>query len=180
MGTTTKITEGQSQALMLAYSDQYILYGCADEFDGTSPASLRAVLRKGWVRPVDMDDPEDELEITEAGRVALGVPGVLKAPPKRMKTAMVRALGHFLTPAANLRSPDAIFPPAKLSGAVWANDEQRADFSEALLLVDMDAAGLTGFEELDWSCAARLVTELGFPCTVSCMRHIQAFWPDED
>jgi len=180
MGTTAKITEAQSQALRLAYSDQHILYGYADEFDGVSPASLRAVVRKGWVGPLDPEDPEDELELTEAGRQVLGLPAVLKAPPKRMKTALVRALGHFLAPDANLRKPDAIFPPSEIPAVVWVNDEQRADFSEALLLVDVDEAGLSGFDEVDWSCAARLVSELGFPCYVDRTRHIQAFWPDED
>jgi len=180
MGSTGRITEAQSQILKLAYSDQHILYGFADEFDGISPASLRAVLRKGWVRPVDPDDPEDELELTTAGREALGLPGVLKAPPKRMKTALVRALAHFLTPDANLKKPDAIFPPKELPAVVWVDDEQQADFSEALLLVDIDEAAMAGFEDVDWSCAARLVSELGFPCYASRTRHIQAFWPDED
>lgn len=180
MGSTTKMTEAQSHILRLAYSDQYTLYGYSDEFSGISPASLRAVLRKGWVAPVDPEDPEDELGLTESGCQALGLPGVLKAPPKRMKTALVRALGHFLAPDANLRKPEAIFPPAKIPAVVWVNDEQRADFSEALLLVDMDEAGLSGFDEVDWSCAARLVTQLGFPCAVSRTRHIQAFWPDDD
>ena len=69
-------------------------------------------------RPVDPDDPEDELELTTAGREALGLPGVLKAPPKRMKTALVRALAHFLTPDANLKKPDAIFPPKELPAVV--------------------------------------------------------------
>lgn len=180
MGSTTKVTEAQSQILRLAYSDQHILYGFADEFDDISPASLRAVLRKGWVSPVDPDDPDDELELTGAGREALGLPAALKAPPKRMKTALVRALSHFLAADANLRKPDAIFPPKELPAVIWVDDEQQADFSEALLLVDMDEAAMTGFEDVDWACAARLVTELGFPCYASRTRHIQAFWPDED
>ena len=48
------------------------------------------------------------------------------------------------------------------------------------MLVDIDEAAMAGFEDVDWSCAARLVSELGFPCYASRTRHIQAFWPDED
>ena len=59
---------------------------------------------------------------------------------------------------------------------------EKADFSDALLVVDMCQANLAdlGDDELPWACAATLVSELGFPCYVSRTRYVQAFWPDED
>ena len=180
MPKRTELTESQSHIVRMAYSDDYVLYGGSDDFDGVSPASLRSVLKRGWVAPVDPDDPDDELELTEAGRSALGIPAALKAPPKRFKTAVLRALDHFMGPESATRQPGAVFRPECLPGTVWVNDEQKADFSEALLLVDMDEADLNGFDQVDWSCAARLVSEMGFPCYVTNQRYIQAFWPEEE
>ena len=73
-----------------------------------------------------------------------------------------------------------MFEPEDLPGAVWVNDDQQADFSEALWLVDTGESDLIGFDDVDWACVARLVSELGFPCYTSSTRYIQAFWPEDE
>lgn len=172
-------TSSQETALRMAYSCDHILSGYSDEFGGVARSTLRSIRQRRWVEPADPEEPEDELVLTKDGRKALGLAGALLRPPKRMRTALIRAVGHFLDEGAPLRDRSAIFPPRRLSSAVWVNDEQCADFGEALLLVDMDEADLSGFEEVDWCCVARLVSELGFPCHVTRTRYIQAFWPEE-
>ena len=173
-------TDRQRHALMLAYSEHHVLYGYGDEFTGVSPNTTRSLLARGWVVPIDPDDIDDELVITRTGKRVLGLTGVFLRKPKRMKTAVVRAVGYFVYPEPKLRA--ATFRPEKLNSTVWVNDEQKADFSDALLVVDMSQADLVGLadDELSWACAATLVSELGFPCYVSRTRYVQAFWPDED
>ena len=177
--TQVRPTFAQDHALRLAYSDAYVLYDFSDELDGVSASTLRSIKRRGWVE-VDPNDPDgDTLCLTTGGRTALGLQGGLLRKPKRVRTALYKAIEHFLTEKSSVRHQGAVFRPKDLSAAVWVNDEQRADFGDALLLVHLDEADLLDFEALDWSCVARLVSELGFPCYTSKTRYIQAFWPDE-
>ena len=97
--------------------------------------------------------------------------------PKRIKTAIVRAISLFMsTPSAPSKS---IFPPRKLSFSVWINDEQQADYSSALMLVDINEADLNGWEDYHWSCVGALVRELGFNSYADVGRLLVAFWPDD-
>ena len=178
--TKHRPTEAQEAALRLAYSDDHLLYDEADEFDGVSPATLRSLHRHRWVVADPTDRSGDSLVLTSRGRRALGLEGSLLRKPKRMKTALLRAIEHFLTDRADVRSPGAMFEPEDLPGAVWVNDDQQADFSEALWLVDTGECDLIGFDDVDWACVARLVSELGFPCYTSSTRYIQAFWPEDE
>lgn len=175
-------TDRQHHALMLAYSADHVLYGEGDSWDGPSRATIRSLLRRGWVTPVDPEDLDDELVLTPAGRGALGLRGALLRKPKRMKTAVVRAVGHFVDVTPTLRS--AVVRPKQLSGAVWVDDERVADFTDALWVLDTIDADLVygdgDGDEITWACVGTLITELGFPCYVDKTRHVRAFWPVDD
>ena len=166
---------------MQAYAEDFSLYGDGDDSGGVSKRTVRALVRRGWLRPEDPDDLDGEHLITRAGRTALGLVGGCMRKPKRMKTAVVRAIVLFIAETPELRG--AVKRPRKLSGAVWANDEALADFSDALWVVDtLDAklAGIGDDEEIAWSCVSTLVGELGFPCYAERTRHIVALWPADD
>jgi hypothetical protein len=180
MARTKRLTESQRHALLLAYSSRHELYDYGDDFNGVSQSTLRSLVRKGSLEFEDPDDPEGELLLTRQGRAALGLQGAIMRKPKRMSTAVRRALEHLLGGDANIKKPEAVFLPKHIPAALWVNDEQCADFSDALMLVDVDEAGLEGFEDVEWAAVAQMVTELGFPCYAEQTRHIQAFWPDDE
>jgi len=167
---------------MQAYAEDFGLDGEGDDFGGVSKRTIRAVVRRGWLCPDDPDDLDGEHSLTRAGRTALGLAGNCMRKPKRMKTAILRAIRLFIAETSDLR--EAVKRPKQLSGEVWVNDEAAADFSDALWVVDTLEAGLSRVvddEEIAWSCVATLVGELGFPCHAERTRHIVALWPaDED
>ena len=174
-----RLTQAQENALRLAYADDFILYGVPDP-DGVRRATLQSLKKQGWVRPDDPSDPEGTLVLSRRGRSVLGLRGTLMRKPKRFRTALVRAISHFVDDRVDLKSKDILFVPKDLPGAVWVDDERRADFSAARLLLDLEESDLDWVEDVDWSCVATLVTELGFPCFTSRTRYIQAFWPEEE
>ena len=169
-------TEKQFEALMLAYSGDHIL--CPDDLGGVHPRTVSALHKKGLLTPEDKHDLEGEYLLTPAGREELGLTPAVMRPPKRSRTAILRGVTHFLQSTGLLRQ--AAYRPEKLPYQVWVNDEQVADFTGALLVVDLGDAGLEGFEDEAWSCAAQLATELGFPCYVERLRGVAAFWPTEE
>ena len=180
MARPKRLTESQRHALLFAYSSRHELFDFGDEFGGVSQSTLRSLVRKRLLEFEDPDDREGELLLTRKGRAALGLEGAVMRRPKRMATAVRRALAHLLDGDANIKKPEAVFLPKHIPATVWVNDEQCADFSDALMLVDVDEAGLDGFEDVEWSAVALMVTELGFPCYAERTRHLQAFWPDEE
>ena len=171
------MSEKEKLALMRAYGDDYCLQPDESSEFGPHPRTIRSLVKKGLIEPEDEDYFYCEYDITSAGRVALGVTGSLMRKPKRLKTAIRRAIGHFMGETPNLGR--CVFTPDKLSYVVWVNDEQQADYGDALMLVDIDAADLMGFEDFRWSCVGALVRDLGFECYADVDRLLVAFWPDD-
>lgn len=170
------LSDKQRDALMKAYSDDYTLYADSDPMFGTHPKTIGALVSKGLIEPLDEDD-ETEYDITAAGRKALGLTGSAMKKPGRVRTAVHRAIVLFLGDTPDLKA--SIFPPKKLNAAVWVNDEQQADYSDAMMLVDLREADLGQVDEHVWSCVAKLLGELGWDCYVEANRKIVSFWPDD-
>jgi hypothetical protein len=171
------LTEKARDALMIAYGDQISLY--PDEWGiGAHPNTIRSLVKKGLIAPDEDDDFWCEYDITDAGKIALGIVPALRRPPKRLKTAICRAIGVFLEEPFTLRS--GIFTPDKIHAVVWVNDEQQADYSEALMVVDLTDADLYGFEDHWWACVGQLVRDMGFEVYADVGRQIVAFWSTED
>ena len=161
-------------SLMYAYVEEYSLYPDEDRV-GAHPRTIRSLVKKGLIEPEDEEDFDCDYTITDAGREALGLTGSLMRPPKRLKTAIHRAIVHFLDDTGDLRKH--IYTPDKINAVVWVNDEQQADYSEALMVVDVIDADLRIYEDYEWECVGELVRELGFECYVDVGRQIAAFWP---
>jgi hypothetical protein len=171
------LSEKARDALMYAYGDEYCLQ--PDEFgdSGVHPATIRALLRKGFVEPEDEDDFWCDYTITKAGKDALGITAALKRPPKRIKTAILRAVALFLEDTPGLKS--SVYPPSQLNAVIWYNDEQQADYSDALMVLDLDGADMRGFDDHWWTCVGQLVRDLGFEVYADVGRLIVAFWAEE-
>ena len=166
------------RALMRAYSDEHTLYPERVPMFGVRPSLLRALLADGLVCPEEAGAFECEHRLTRRGRHALGLKGAVMRAPARERTAVLRAIRHFIADSAAL--PQSLLVPASLSAPLMHNDAVAHDFTDAMLLVDLRAARLGTPDALRWGCVARLVSELGHPCTVEVDRgaRIAAFWPD--
>ena len=171
------LSEKERNGLMLAYSDDNILYPDTDPMFGTHPKTVRSLLNKGLVTPYDEGEFDSEYDLTAKGRKALGLTGALMKKPARIKTAVVRAIIHFIDDAPELKA--CVFPPKKLNAVVWLNDEDQADYDDALILVDLREDELGHVDEHCWPCVAKLVGELGFPCDVEANRKIVSFWSQD-
>lgn len=172
------LTDKQRKGLLTAYSDEHTLYPDTDPMFGTHPKTIRFLVSKGLIEAQDEGDVDSEYDLTKRGRRALGMTGRAMTKPARMKTAVVRAT-CLLVGVEPSELKGSVIRPKQLGSAVWLNDEDEADYDDALMLVDLRSAGLGRVDELDWYCVAKLVGELGFPCSVEANRSVVSFWPED-
>ena len=171
------LSDKEHKALMFAYSEDLTLVADTDPMFGSHPRTIRALAKKGFIEAYDEDDEESEYELTRAGRVALGLTAAAMKKPARVKTAVLRAIRIFIGETRELKA--CVFPPKQLNAQVWVNDEQAADYIDAMMLVDLREADLGFVDEHCWTCVGQLVGELGFPCDVETNRQIASFWPQD-
>ena len=171
------LSEAAIDALTIAYTNTYSLFPDAYGERGTHPRTIKTLVKKGLLEPEDEDDFECEYFITKQGRQALGLSGSAMSKPKRLKTAVRRAIVHWIGDTGLLG--ENIYPPSQLSAAVWVNDEQQADYSDALILVDVHGAELGQVEDFIVGAIERMVCELGFDVAVESSRRFIEFWPGE-
>ena len=171
------LSEAAIDALTVAYTDCYSLYPSDDSSMGAHPNTIRSLVKKGLIEAEDEDDFECEYFITAKGREALGLTGKALNKPKRLKTAVERAIVHFIGDTGLLK--ESIFPPKDLNAAVWVNDEQQADYTDALMLVDIHEAELGQVGHHVVSAIGGYVRELGFDIFVESNHRFIEFWPEE-
>lgn len=171
------LSEAAIDALTIAYGDTISLFPDAYGGSGNHPRTIRTLVNKGLLEPEDEDDFECEYFITQKGRKALGLSGAAMKKPKRLKTAVHRAIVHWIGDTGLLT--ENIYPPSGLSAAVWVNDEQQADYSDALMLVDIHDAELGRVDDFIVSAIEKMVRELGFDVAVETSRLFIEFWPGE-
>lgn len=90
------------------------------------------------------------------------------SPPKRMFTAVRRALKALPESKGRLMRPGDVTPP-------WISDDIQADFTHAVAVVELDLP-LWDDDHLYWSDAERMVTEMGFSCEVQIIRYLVVFY----
>ena len=172
------LSEAAIDALTIAYGETLSLFPDGDSGQGYHPRTIQALVKKGLLEPEDEDDFECEYFITAKGKQALGITKSALKKPKRLKTAVQRAIAHWIGDTGLLT--ENIYPPSDLSAAVWINDEQQADYSEALMLVDIHGAELGQVDDFLIGAIEQMVREIGFSVAVeTCWRFIE-FWPGED
>ena len=171
------LSEAAIDALTIAYGDTISLFPDAYGERGNHPRTIQALVKKGLLEPEDEDDLECEYFITAKGKEALGITPAAMKKPKRLKTAVCRAIVHWIGDTGLLT--ENIYPPSQLSAAVWINDEQQADYSEALMLVDIHGAELGQVDDFVAAAIERMVRGLGFCIAVEASRRFIEFWPDE-
>lgn len=96
--------------------------------------------------------------------------------PKKLLDAIATCSRAFL-------GSDASDVSSKAHRAFFTSHEVQRDFEGALAVIDLsddDGYGDDEDSELLWSCVARAVSELGFPCTSEHSGDVVAFWPAED
>jgi hypothetical protein len=172
------LSEAAINALTTAYGETISLFPDAFGEQGNHPRTIRALVKKGLLEPEDEDDFECEYFITKKGRQALGLSGSAMTKPKRLKTAVRRAIVHWIGDTGLLS--ENIYPPSQLSAVVWVNDEQQADYSDALMLVDTHGAELGQVDDFVVGAIERMVRDLGFDVAVETSRLFIEFWPGED
>ena len=172
------LSEAAIDALTIAYGETISLFPDAFGERGNHPRTIRALVKKGLLEPEDEDDFECEYFITKQGRQTLGLSGSAMTKPKRLKTAVRRAIVHWIGDTGLLA--ENIYPPSQLSAAVWVNDEQQADYTDALMLVDVHGAELGQVDDFVVGAIERMVRDLGFDVAVETSRLFIEFWPGED
>ena len=172
------LSEAAIDALTIAYGETISLFPDRESGQGYHPRTIRALVKKGLLEPEDEDDFACEYFITAKGKEALGITSAAMKKPKRLKTAVCRAVAHWVGDTGLLN--ENTYPPSQLSAAVWINDEQQADFSDALMLVDIHGAELGEVDDFILAAIERMVRDLGFCIAVEASRRFIEFWPDED
>ncbi len=169
-----KINFNQREALITAYTDCTYLIPADPDEEGVEPKTIRSLVKNGLIEADDKGDFWGSYSLTKYGRDMLGLNQSVMRKPKGLKTALKRAITLFMEPHAQLGN--AIFPPAKINSTKWADDEWEADYSDALMVIDIDLLGMTDFDEKYWGAVARLVRELGFDIDIDCDGLIGAVW----
>jgi hypothetical protein len=180
MASSTRIGPAQRRALMLAYSDEHDLYVDTDPEFGVNPRTARALLDRGLLqveRDGDDDYAEETWSITRAGEKAVGAWIPPSRRPKRLKTAIRKALTTFIHEGASLSR--AVLRPDELGRQVWAGDETVAHYSDARAVVDLEEYEYE-VDDVAWGCVGRMVSDLGFPCYVEEGQGVAGIWPNEE
>lgn len=175
MTRSPRVGPVQRRALMLAYSDEHDLYVDSDPDFGVNPRTARSLLDRGLLH-VERDGDEETWSITGDGAKALGAWVPPSRRPKRLKTAIRKALAVFVEDGESLSR--AVLRPDELNHQVWVDDETVGDYSEALAVVDLAEYEIE-VDEVAWGCVGRMVSELGFPCYVEAGHGVAGVWPNE-
>ena len=162
-----KLTPTQRRALLTAYCADY---GLSE--DSFAKRTIRAILDAGLVTTKGYD-----LVITDKGRHALGVHVPPSKRPKRMFTAIRHAVAT-VCPRQDievLRRRQASLPSFTDDGQLdWTGVVAVADVS------DTYHAALGDDEDVRWSAAATMVTEMGFPCYCDISFGHAVFWTEDE
>lgn len=142
----------------------------ADADFGVSPRTIRALVEKGLIVPDDDGDDPSYL-ITNMGRSVLGVNWTASTKPKRITTALKRALRALLPGSA-----EAVFVKPREMTAMWHNDDVQYDFSDALICLEE----VYEDDEIELDALAQMVGDAGFPCYLERTRDIVIVWPSEE
>ena len=149
-----KLTAPQRKALLLAYAEDWVL--C----DGDS-ISKRTLGILGKAGLIECDDGDDEYRITPEGEAALGLQIAANKVPKRMFTAIQRAVDAvFHDEDRELHRGSSQLPQLY--------DEGVPDWDGVVAVGELSLVGYGSDEDDDelvrWSAVATLVTAMGFPC----------------
>ena len=181
MPRSHRLGAAQRRALMLAYSDEHALYVDSDPEFGVNPRTARSLVERGLLsveRSGDDEYAEESWSITRAGEKALGAWVPPSRHPKRLKTAIRKALEAFVEDGASLRA--AVLRPRELGRQVWTADEQLADYGEALAVIDLaDYEFEFAVDDVAWGCVGRMVSKLGFPCYLEAGYGVVGVWSGE-
>lgn len=174
-----RLGEAQRRALMLAYSDEHNLYVDSDPEFGVNRRTARSLVERGLLeveRDGDDEYAEETWSITRDGVKALGAWVQPSRHPKRLKTAIRKALAVFAHEGESLKL--AVLRPDELCRQVWVDDETVADFSEAHAVVDLSEYEFE-IDDVAWGCVGQMVSDLGFRCYVEDGRDVVGVWPEE-